>query len=49
MRLLHAGFVMSLYAVQRSGGPTDSASLKDALAGNLCRCTATGRSSRRAR
>jgi xanthine dehydrogenase small subunit len=36
------GFVMSLYAVQREGGPTDSASLKDALAGNLCRCTGYG-------
>jgi xanthine dehydrogenase small subunit len=36
------GFVMSLYAVQRSGGPTDSTSLKDALAGNLCRCTGYG-------
>ena len=36
------GFVMSLYAVQRSGGPTDTASLKDALAGNLCRCTGYG-------
>jgi len=36
------GFVMSLYAVQRSGAPTDTASLKDALAGNLCRCTGYG-------
>lgn len=36
------GFVMSLYAVQREGGPTDTASLKDALAGNLCRCTGYG-------
>jgi xanthine dehydrogenase small subunit len=33
------GFVMSLYAHQRSGAATDSATLKDALAGNLCRCT----------
>ena len=36
------GFVMSLYAHQRSGGATDTATLKDALAGNLCRCTGYG-------
>lgn len=36
------GFVMSLYAHQREGAPTDAASLKDALAGNLCRCTGYG-------
>jgi xanthine dehydrogenase small subunit len=36
------GFVMSLYAAQRAGAPTDAASLKDALAGNLCRCTGYG-------
>ena len=36
------GFVMSLYAHQRSGAATDSPSLKDALAGNLCRCTGYG-------
>jgi xanthine dehydrogenase small subunit len=36
------GFVMSLYAAQRAGDPTDEASLKDALAGNLCRCTGYG-------
>jgi len=36
------GFVMSLYAVQREGSATDAASLKDALAGNLCRCTGYG-------
>jgi len=36
------GFVMSLWAHQRSGAPTDLASLKDALAGNLCRCTGYG-------
>jgi xanthine dehydrogenase small subunit len=34
------GFVMSLYAAQRSGAATNS--LKDALAGNLCRCTGYG-------
>jgi len=36
------GFVMSLYAHQRSGAPADRQSLKDALAGNLCRCTGYG-------
>jgi xanthine dehydrogenase small subunit len=36
------GFVMSLYAHQREGAATDVASLKDALAGNLCRCTGYG-------
>ncbi len=36
------GFVMSLYAHQLEGGATDTASLKDALAGNLCRCTGYG-------
>jgi xanthine dehydrogenase small subunit len=36
------GFVMSLYAHQRAGAATDSAALKDALAGNLCRCTGYG-------
>src|SRR3569833_1436490 len=36
------GFVMSLYAHQREGAATDAASLKDALAGNLCRCTGYG-------
>jgi len=36
------GFVMSLYAAQRAGTATDAASLKDALAGNLCRCTGYG-------
>ena len=34
------GIVMSLYAHQREGA--DAASLKDALAGNLCRCTGYG-------
>jgi len=36
------GFVMSLYAHQREGAARDSQSLKDALAGNLCRCTGYG-------
>ena len=36
------GFVMSLYAHQREGAAVDSQSLKDALAGNLCRCTGYG-------
>ncbi|WP_296597241.1 xanthine dehydrogenase small subunit [Phenylobacterium sp.] len=36
------GFVMSLEALRRAGGPTDADSLKDALAGNLCRCTGYG-------
>jgi len=36
------GFVMSLYAHQREGAATDSQSLKDAMAGNLCRCTGYG-------
>lgn len=36
------GFVMSLYAHQREGAATDSSTLKDALAGNLCRCTGYG-------
>ncbi len=33
------GFVMSLFAHYKSGMPTDSESLCDTLAGNLCRCT----------
>ena len=36
------GFVMSLYAHQREGAATDPQTLKDALAGNLCRCTGYG-------
>jgi xanthine dehydrogenase small subunit len=36
------GFVMSLYAHQREGAATDCRTLKDALAGNLCRCTGYG-------
>lgn len=33
------GFVMSLFAYYKSHAAPDSDSLKDALAGNLCRCT----------
>jgi xanthine dehydrogenase small subunit len=33
------GFVMALYAHQKSGGSPERASLCDAIAGNLCRCT----------
>ena len=33
------GFVMSLFAYYKSHSAPDSDSLKDALAGNLCRCT----------
>jgi len=33
------GFVMSLADLYLNKGPTDSARLADALAGNLCRCT----------
>jgi len=36
------GFVMSLYALQRDRGPFHEMSVKDALAGNLCRCTGYG-------
>jgi xanthine dehydrogenase small subunit len=36
------GFVMSLYAHQREDAATDTQTLKDALAGNLCRCTGYG-------
>ena len=36
------GFVMSLFAAFRNGAPTDRASVDDALAGNLCRCTGYG-------
>ncbi len=36
------GFVMSLYAHQREGAATDTQTLKDTLAGNLCRCTGYG-------
>ncbi len=33
------GFVMSLFAHYKTGTPTDTDSLCDTLAGNLCRCT----------
>ncbi len=36
------GIVMSLYAHWLMSGPTDTASIEDALAGNLCRCTGYG-------
>lgn len=36
------GFVMSLYALQRDGRPWHLQTVKDALAGNLCRCTGYG-------
>ncbi|MBU1374997.1 MAG: xanthine dehydrogenase small subunit [Alphaproteobacteria bacterium] len=36
------GFVMSLYARQRDSRPWHTSSLKDELAGNLCRCTGYG-------
>lgn len=36
------GFIMSLYAHQKAGAATDDRTLKDALAGNLCRCTGYG-------
>lgn len=36
------GFVMSLYAHYRNNLPNDRQSLKDTLAGNLCRCTGYG-------
>lgn len=36
------GFVMSLYALDRSGVPLDHRTVNDALAGNLCRCTGYG-------
>src|SRR5204862_3887163 len=36
------GFVMSLYAAQRSGAATDAGGLKAGLAGNPCRCTGYG-------
>jgi xanthine dehydrogenase small subunit len=33
------GFVMSLFALHHTAAPADRASVNDALAGNLCRCT----------
>ena len=36
------GFVMSLYQLWLDGGEDDRASINDALAGNLCRCTGYG-------
>jgi len=33
------GFVMSLYALHRTGAAPDRAAVNEALAGNLCRCT----------
>lgn len=36
------GFVMSLFALERSGARVDRQSINDAIAGNLCRCTGYG-------
>ncbi len=36
------GFVMSLYAHYRNGAAADEDTIRDALAGNLCRCTGYG-------
>jgi xanthine dehydrogenase small subunit len=33
------GFVMAIEALRRTGGAPDDATIHDALAGNLCRCT----------
>jgi xanthine dehydrogenase small subunit len=36
------GFVMALHAHHARGGASDAASISDAIAGNLCRCTGYG-------
>ena len=36
------GFVMSIYAHYRNGAATDEDTVRDVLAGNLCRCTGYG-------
>lgn len=36
------GIVMSLFAMEREGGPRGRDNIREALAGNLCRCTGYG-------
>ncbi len=36
------GFVMSLFAMNRSGATSDRDTINDSIAGNLCRCTGYG-------